>query len=312
MPGMPVKFLTSHMLVCCRLAATRPAAFAASSVLLPASSSAPASGSVADAEAASASQLQVEAFAAAEAAGSASSQDDSAVSPLEDDSVVVLSADDSAEAALGDSAVVLPADDSVVVLRAARGDSAALRVDDSPLPEASASPLQAEPFAAAVAAGSASSRGDSAVGLMADASSQWAALGDSAVALRVDDSPLPEASASPLQAEPFAAAVAAGSASSRGDSAVGLMADASSQWAALGDSAVVLTADDSPRRAALGDSAVGLMADASPQDDWAALQAGGSPVAWQAAERAVPGGQHWARWRDGRWSASPVCREAPP
>ena len=47
MPGMPLKFLTSY-----HLAATRPAAFLVSSVVLPASSSALASGSVADAEAA--------------------------------------------------------------------------------------------------------------------------------------------------------------------------------------------------------------------------------------------------------------------
>jgi hypothetical protein len=192
LPGMPVRFLTSHMLVCCKPVATRPAAFLVSSVVLPASFSALASGSVADAEAAApASQLQVEAFAAAEAAGW--------VVPRADDSVVV------PRAAPGDSAAALPVDDSAVVPRAAPGDSAAaLPVDDSAVvpPEAP---------------------------------------DDSAVALRADDSAvvLPEAPD-------------------------GL--------------AVVLPEDDSAER---------------------------------AAESAVPGGQHWARWQDGRWSASPLCREAP-
>src|ERR1039457_6520661 len=98
---MPVRFLTSHMLVCCKPVATRPAAFLVSSVVLPASFSALASGSVADAAAgAPASQLQVEAFAAAEAAGW--------VVPPADDSVVVP-----------------PVDDSAVVPRAAPDDSAA-------------------------------------------------------------------------------------------------------------------------------------------------------------------------------------------
>src|ERR1039458_1905457 len=92
---MPVRFLTSHMLVCCKPVATRPAAFLVSSVVLPASFSALASGSVADAEAvAPASQLQVEAFAAAEAAGW--------VVPTADDSVVV------PRAAPGDSAAAPP------------------------------------------------------------------------------------------------------------------------------------------------------------------------------------------------------------
>ena len=99
LPGMPVKFLTSHMLVCCNLASMRPAAFLASSVLLPASFSAQASGSVADAEAAaSASQLQVEAFAVAEAAGwVALPAGDSAVALPVDDSAAVLPEDDSSQ-----------------------------------------------------------------------------------------------------------------------------------------------------------------------------------------------------------------------
>src|ERR1022692_1960048 len=111
LPGMPIKFLTSH-----HPASTRPAAFAASSVLLPASFSVQASGSVADAEAAvPASQLQVEAFAAAEAAGSV-------VLP-EDGSAVALPVAGSSERAVpGDSAVVLPVDDSSQ--RAVPGDSA--------------------------------------------------------------------------------------------------------------------------------------------------------------------------------------------
>jgi len=134
----------------------RPAAFLASSVLLPAFS-AQASGSVADAEAAeTASPLQEEAtaslvqvevcalagaraaegFAAAQVVGSVPSQDG--------------------------SAVALPADDSI-------------------LPAASASLLPVEGFAAAQAVGSVSSQDGSAVALPADDSvlpEWWDAAGD--------------------------------------------------------------------------------------------------------------------------------------
>src|SRR5208283_4604079 len=100
-----------------------------------------------------------------------------------------------------------------------------------------ASPLQVEAFATVEAAGSVSSRDELAVVMPADGSSQVAAPGDSA-ALRADDSVLPEASASasPLQAESFAAAEAAGSVSSRDHSAVALPED---------HSAVALPEDDS-------------------------------------------------------------------
>jgi len=73
-----------------------------------------------------------------------------------------------------------------------------------------------------------------------------------------------------------------------GDSVVALLEDGSSQRAARGDSAVALWVDDSSQQEARGDSAA------------------------RRAEWVVLGGQHWARWRDGQWSASPACREALP
>ena len=214
MPRMPVKLATSYMLACCNVSSMRPAAFLASSVLLPAFS-AQASGSVADAEAAetasplqeeeaTASLVQVEVcavagaraaegFAVAQAVGSVSSQDGSAVALPEDD-----------------SAVVLPVDDWV-------------------RPEASVSPLQAEACAGAgapptEAVGSVLSRDELAVALPEDGSAQVAAPGDSA-GLRVDDLILPEASASLLPVEAFAAAQAVGSVASQDGSVVALPAD---------------------------------------------------------------------------------------
>src|ERR1039458_8967842 len=144
---MPIKFLNSP-----HPASTRPAAFAASSVLLPASFSVQASGSVADAEAAvPASQLQVEAFAAAEAAGSV-------VLPADGSAVVPPVDDSSQQAAPDDSAVALPVAGSSE--RAVPGDSAVvLPVDDSSQPAAP---------------------DDSAVVLSVDGSSERAVPGDSA------------------------------------------------------------------------------------------------------------------------------------
>jgi hypothetical protein len=198
LPGMPVRFLTSH-----HSASTRPAAFAASSVLLPASFSVQASGSVADAEAAvPASQLQVEAFAAAEAAGSVVlPADGSAVALPVDDSAVVpeasvsasplsveavaLPVDDSSERVVpDDSAVALPADGSSE--QAVPDDSAvALSVDDSSQPAApdgSAVVLSVDDSSQQAAPD------DSAVVLSVAGSSEQAAPDDSAVALSVDDS----------------------------------------------------------------------------------------------------------------------------
>jgi hypothetical protein len=188
---MPIKFLTSH-----HPASTRPAAFAASSVLLPASFSVQASGSVADAEAAApASQLQVEAFAAAEAAGSvALPADGSAVVPpvgdssqqaAPDDSAVALPVAGSSERAVpGDSAVVLPVDDSSQP--AAPDDSAvALSVDDSSQP---AAPDDSAVVLSVAGSSERAVPGDSAVALSVDGSSQQAVPDDSAVALSVDDS----------------------------------------------------------------------------------------------------------------------------
>src|ERR1017187_7646702 len=155
LPGLLFKFLPPPP-----PASTRPAAFAASSVLLPASFSVQASGSVADAEAAvPASQLQVEAFAAAEAAGSV-------VLPADGSAVVPPVDDSSQQAAPDDSAVALPVAGSSE--RAVPGDSAvALSVDGSS--------QQAVPD-------------DSAVALSVDDSSERAVPDDSAVALPEDDS----------------------------------------------------------------------------------------------------------------------------
>src|ERR1019366_4583776 len=114
-----------------------------------------------------------------------------------------------------------------------------------------------------------------------------------------------------------------------GDSAVALRADDSSPRAAPDDSAVVLpeAPDDSavvvpeaPDDLAFAPPADGsaVVVPEAPDDLAFAPPADGSAVVLpeddsseRAAESAVPGGQHWARWQDGRWSASPLGREAP-